>query len=244
MSEQDSPATFLIDPGMTQQPTDGSLPVSVIISTYNSPAHLEKCLTGFLAQDWPDFEILVADDGSTGETRELVESISRHAPFPVLHFWQPDEGFRKPAILNKAIKSAQTEYLLFTDGDCIPRKDFVRVHATGATVDRFLSAGVEYLSATATTELPLEAILDQSLFDPRWIRNHRERPRRFGKVNHNPVVQLLAKWTSFTRPTFNGHNVSAWKSDILAANGFDERMKYGGLDRELGERLVTRGLRG
>jgi hypothetical protein len=47
-----------------------------------------------------------------------------------------------------------------------------------------------------------------------------------------------------TRPTWNGHNASAFKHDILAVNGFDERMQWGGLDRELGERLENAGVRG
>ncbi len=47
-----------------------------------------------------------------------------------------------------------------------------------------------------------------------------------------------------TRPTWNGGNASTWKSDLLRVNGFDERLEYGGEDRELGERLINRGLRG
>ena len=47
-----------------------------------------------------------------------------------------------------------------------------------------------------------------------------------------------------TAPTWNGHNASAWRSDLLAVNGFDMDMAYGGLDRALGERLENYGLRG
>jgi hypothetical protein len=46
-----------------------------------------------------------------------------------------------------------------------------------------------------------------------------------------------------TRPTFNGHNASVWKASLYRVNGFDERMGYGGLDRELGERLCNAGVR-
>jgi hypothetical protein len=49
---------------------------------------------------------------------------------------------------------------------------------------------------------------------------------------------------SLPAATFNGHNTSAWKRDILAVNSFDERMAYGGLDRELGERLINSGIKG
>ena len=47
-----------------------------------------------------------------------------------------------------------------------------------------------------------------------------------------------------TRATWNGGNASTWRADLLAANGFDNRLKYGGEDRELGERLMNAGLKG
>jgi len=47
-----------------------------------------------------------------------------------------------------------------------------------------------------------------------------------------------------TRPTWNGGNASGWRCDLVAANGFDERMGYGGQDRELGRRLENAGVRG
>jgi GT2 family glycosyltransferase len=46
-----------------------------------------------------------------------------------------------------------------------------------------------------------------------------------------------------TAASWNGHNASGWKRDLVAVNGFDERMQYGGQDRELGERLVHAGVR-
>jgi hypothetical protein len=42
-----------------------------------------------------------------------------------------------------------------------------------------------------------------------------------------------------TKPTWNGHNASGWKADLISVNGFNEEMQYGGEDRELGERLVN-----
>jgi hypothetical protein len=47
-----------------------------------------------------------------------------------------------------------------------------------------------------------------------------------------------------TGPTWNGHNASTWRDALIAANGFDLDMPYGGQDRALGERLVNLGFRG
>ena len=57
------------------------------------------------------------------------------------------------------------------------------------------------------------------------------------------LVSIVLNFLTPTTPSWNGHNASGWKEDILAINGFDERMQYGGQDRELGERLVNYGVK-
>jgi glycosyltransferase involved in cell wall biosynthesis len=218
--------------------------VSVIIATYNAPVLLRRVLSGYAMQDCGGFDILVADDGSGPETRDVIERFARELPLPIQHIWHEDAGFRKTIILNRAIEAARGEYLIFTDGDCIPRNDFVSVHVGNARPGRFLSGGVEPLSRAATEALSDGMVDTQELFDPLWLADNRERPRLFGKVNRGRLVQQLLRRFSPTAPTFNGHNSSAWKKDILSVNGFDERLAYGGLDRELGERLVNRGVTG
>ena len=102
---------------------------SVIFTTYNHPKWLEKTLWGFSTQSFRDFEIIVADDGSGQETRDVIESLKPQIDIPIQHIWQEDDGFQKCRILNKAIVASQGEYLIFTDGDCIPHPDFVRNHS-------------------------------------------------------------------------------------------------------------------
>ena len=218
--------------------------VTIIVSTYNSPAHLKNSLLGYAEQNAVQMELIVADDGSGPETRELIEAFARTAPFAVRHVWQPDNGFCKPAILNKAIKAASAGYLLFTDGDCIPRKDFVATHLAKSRKGFFLSGGVEYLSLAAQSKIDEQAISQQLLFDPTWLAANREKLKLVGKVSRSRLLHSLARRLTTTRPTFNGHNASVWKQDIVAVNGFDERMVYGGLDRELGERLAHSGVNG
>lgn len=102
--------------------------VSVVVSTYNQPEWLEKVLWGYHMQNCKDFELIVADDGSGSPTRELLERIGPTLSYRLKHVWHEDKGFRKCGILNKAILAASTDYLIFTDGDCIPRKDFIEQH--------------------------------------------------------------------------------------------------------------------
>ena len=63
------------------------------------------------------------------------------------------------------------------------------------------------------------------------------------KLSARGLEARLLNAVTPTKPTWNGHNSSGWKEEILAVNGFDERMQYGGEDRELGERLFNKGIK-
>src|SRR5262245_85520 len=115
--------------------------LSVIISTYNNPKWLEKVLWGYESQTHRDFEVVIADDGSGEPTRELIEKFKKESSLQIIHVWHPDDGFQKSAILNKAIVASTTDYLVFSDGDCIPRNDFLEVHAQNLSPGHFLSGG-------------------------------------------------------------------------------------------------------
>src|SRR5512134_1385444 len=103
--------------------------ISVVLATYNSPTWLEKVIWGYAAQTMAPAEIVVADDGSTQETLLAIERLNRSTRLNLRHVWHEDRGFRKCEILNKAIVASASEYLIVSDGDCIPRRDFVEVHA-------------------------------------------------------------------------------------------------------------------
>ena len=81
--------------------------VSLIISTYNWPRALYLCLDSVMQQSVLPDEILIADDGSGMETRDVVRHFERISPVPVRHIWHEDRGFRVAAIRNKAIAAQQ-----------------------------------------------------------------------------------------------------------------------------------------
>ena len=64
--------------------------ISVIISTYNKPHFLEKVLTGYSFQTFKDFEIIIADDGSSNETKEIIEKFERIISQEIYHVWHED----------------------------------------------------------------------------------------------------------------------------------------------------------
>lgn len=218
---------------------------SIVFSTYNQPDWLEKTLLGFAAQDRSDFEVLVADDGSRDETRERIDGLRGRLPYELHHLWQPDEGFRKCHILNKAILASRADYLIFTDGDCIPRRDFVSVHLRLRERGRFLSGGYFKLPMGISKAIDADDIAGNRCFRLDWLRERGLKPAaRDVKLTAKGGAAVLLDAVVPTRASWNGHNASGWKDDILRANGFDERMGYGGQDREFGERLENAGIRG
>ena len=217
---------------------------SVIFTTYNHPRWLEKTLWGFSAQSYRDFEIIVADDGSDQETRDVVESIKSQIDIPIQHLWQPDDGFQKCRILNKAIVASRGEYLIFTDGDCIPHPDFVKNHVDLAAENTLLSGGYFKLPLEVSRALTRQDIVSGNCTRPGWLLRHGVAfTPKIAKLFSHPVIGAILDALTITRATWNGHSSSTWKKHILAVNGFDERMQYGGQDREFGERLMNMGIR-
>jgi glycosyltransferase involved in cell wall biosynthesis len=218
--------------------------LSVICTTYNSPLWLQKVLWGYQCQEFKDFEMIIADDGSTAETGDMIKEIQKEAGFQIRHLWQDDRGFRKCEILNKAIDASTGNYLLFSDGDCIPRSDFTRVHFQRKKEGYFLSGGYFKLPMTISERISRDDIFSARCFDIRWLKEH-----GLSTSFKNSKLSLRGSGSDFmnrvtpTNASWNGHNSSGWKKDILAVNGFDERMRYGSEDREFGERLFHHGIR-
>ena len=218
--------------------------LSVIFSTYNSEEWLEKVILGFSVQTFRDFEIIIADDGSRAATKELIDRLRSEISIPIIHVWQEDNGFQKSQILNKAILAATSDYLLFTDGDCIPREDFVAVHVNHREEGYFLSGGYFKLPMAISKAITKEDIIQQNCFNLKWLREQGLKSS-FKNVKFT-ATGFLSKVLNFVTPTnasWNGHNSSGWKKDLMAVNGFNQEMQYGGQDRELGERLFNKGLK-
>jgi glycosyltransferase involved in cell wall biosynthesis len=221
-----------------------ALDTSIIISTYNSPAWLKKVLYGYNNQTYRQFEIVIADDGSKDATRELLERMQKEVFFPIVHVWHEDNGFQKSQILNKAILKCSTPYIIMSDGDCIPRKDFVEQHVKYREEGYFLSGGYFMLPMDISEKIDKEDIYTERCFDVAWLkRNGLPSSFKNNKLNSGSLKAAFLNAVTPTNASWNGHNASGWKVDIVAVNGFDERMQYGGQDRELGERLVNYGLK-
>ena len=216
---------------------------SVIFSTYNSPDWMEKVLWGFFAQTVRDFEIVIADDGSRDDTRDRIARLSADSALPIKHVWQPDEGFQKSRILNKAIAASKGDYLIFTDGDCIPREDFVAEHLRHAEENCYLSGSYFKLPIDISKAITQDDVNSQRVFSPSWLNEQGlDISRGSLKLASRGWVGELLNYLPIN-PSWNGHNSSCHKKLAIAANGFDENMQYGGQDAEFGLRLRYAGVK-
>ncbi len=217
---------------------------TVIIASYNKPGYLKLVLDGYRNQTQTAFEIIVADDGSTSETKALMQQEQADYPFPLQHIWQADQGFRKCRILNKAVAMAQgSAYLIFTDDDCIPLPDFIESHLKHARKGHFLSSGGMRLPESLTQYI-LARGYDDIDFCFKWLNRHGLPDRiKYKRFYWTDWQRVLLDILLPIKKTFNGNNSSAFRDDIIKVGGFDERMQYHGEDVELGYRLKNSGIR-
>ena len=216
--------------------------VAVIVTTYNRPDALAAVLDGYAAQD-AAFELLVADDGSPDATRSLIEERAKRASCPVRHVWQEDRGFRAAAIRNRALAQTDADYVIFSDGDCVPPRRFVSRHLALAEPGYFLSGNRILLSEHFTAEvlrlrLPIHG-WSTSKWLAAWLRRDVNRAL--------PLLDLPDGAHRKRSPQrwkgVKTCNLSAWRRDLLLVNGLDESYCGWGLeDSDLVIRLLRAGI--
>jgi len=218
--------------------------LAVIVTTYNRPDALRAVLDGYLAQDDPAFELIVADDGSAAETRELVEHYQARARIQLSHVWQPDQGFRAAAARNRALAATSADYVIFTDGDCVPVRGFVAAHRALMQRGYFLAANRVLLSEAFTRRVLAERIPIHQWDSSQWVRAWLRRD-----VNRLlPLFRLPdGAFRSRAPQRWEGVktcNLSAWRDDLVRVNGLDETYQGWGLeDSDLVIRLLHAGIR-
>jgi glycosyltransferase involved in cell wall biosynthesis len=216
---------------------------SVIISTYNRPEHLERCLESYRHQTEGDFEILVADDGSGPETTAVIERARERHTLPIRHVTQEDRGFRKSRILNEAVRQAESDYIIFTDGDCLARENFVAMHLRYRRPGCYLVGRSVKLSRERSERIDLARIQSgrrlrvtlRDLWEMLLPRRNRYVP--YGIYLPGDLGFRLAQRLKQNRAP-RGLNLSVWKPDVVRVNGWNEDFEGWGLeDVELGYRL-------
>ncbi|MDX8396604.1 MAG: glycosyltransferase family 2 protein [Mariprofundaceae bacterium] len=214
--------------------------IAVIISTYNSPEFLRLVLEGYSRQKDKNFSVYIADDGSSSDTKELIESFKHSYPVPIYHVWHADDGFRKARVHNLTLAQVVEPYVLLTDGDCIPLPDTVSTHRVLAQVGTMISGSRILLSADWTELLCKQEVLPMGgimYWLKQWVSGHINRilPLLMSPNLSSPVDQLSG---------IHGCHLACFKDDLLRINGFDESFSgWGREDSDLVARLLHSGVK-
>ena len=214
---------------------------SLIITTYNWPQALRLSVESVWKQTVLPKEIIIADDGSKDETRETIEQLRHQSPIPIIHVWQPDEGFQLSRNRNRGIAAASSEYIIFIDGDCILERHFVEDHIYYAQVGRGICGSRIKLVSSATAKILKSGNFVKPFFLSSKIRFGYHLSAIRNRWLSNRFVYEVGKLQ--TNAKFHGCNMSFWKSDAIRINGFDEEYTaWGWEDRDFGLRLRRSGV--
>ena len=217
---------------------------TVVIATYNQPRELELALVALSRQTQHPAEVIVGDDGSGSETRDLIQRYSTSLPFPLRHAWQRDVGYRKARVINEAVRMAEGDQIIFLDGDSFPHPAWVADHMKSANERHILCGRRVKLGPKLSPEVTTEDIENgsfDSAFSPMILKSKLagdtqrlglavRMPRPIARIMHPRPRKLM------------GVNFSLPKSAFVAINGYNEEWQvYGHEDRDLELRLIRAG---
>jgi glycosyltransferase involved in cell wall biosynthesis len=220
--------------------------ISLIISVYNRPDALALILLACEGQSFPDFEIIVADDGSGPGIAGVLEQADLKRFRAVRHVRHDDLGWRKNRILNSAVRMADSDYLVFIDGDCVPHHRFLEDHWKERAPRVLLCGRRVELSEDWTRAFTPELVRSgryQRIGLKGWVDAARGRALRVEDGIRFPL-RLIPRLLHMKDRGMLGSNFSLHRSDLWEVNGFDEEYEGPGCgeDSDLQYRLQLSGV--
>ena len=209
--------------------------VSLIITTYNRPDALLLVLRSIEGQITLPYEVIIADDGSTNETKEVVTSFQEKSDIRVIHSWQEDSGFRAAKSRNKAIAKATGKYIILIDGDMILHPEFINDHINQAQPSFFVQG-----SRVLLTEDKTNQTLDQQKINFSLLSNGLQ--NRKNAFHSNILSTLFSNKRNYLRG-IRTCNMAFYKQDCININGFNNDFEgWGREDTEFITRLLNSGI--
>lgn len=210
---------------------------SLVLSTYNWPEALELVLLSLLNQSLLPNEVIIADDGSSHSTKDLIDRFRIKFPVSIIHVSHEDQGFRKSMIMNKAIAQASNPYIIQIDGDIIMHKHFIKDHLSMAAKGTYL-----YGSRVNITKSHLENLFKNKQISFNYFSKGIKKRNRTLRI---PLLAGLNKKVTEISSKTRGCNISFWKDDFIKVNGYNEEFRFwGNEDSEMVIRLHHIGIQG
>ncbi len=208
---------------------------ALIVTTYNNPEVLALSLTTALHQTVAPDEIIVADDGSSTDTADLIKRIAEESRTSIYHCWQKNKGFRAARCRNMAIARSRADYCILIDGDIMLEKHFIEDHINYASDGFFVQGSRVILSEEATKQILQSKDTAVGFFD-----------HSVGNRKNCIRSTFLSRIFSLRNCKLGGIktcNFAFWKGDAVRVNGFNEDfIGWGQEDTEFAARLLHSGI--
>jgi glycosyltransferase involved in cell wall biosynthesis len=182
---------------------------TLIISVYKDVSALEAVLRSVVLQKEKDFEVIISQDCDDPCFDQLIEKF--RSSFPIKHLQQPDQGFLKTKMLNKAIRASESERLIFIDGDCVLHRRFVKQYVHSIREGRMCIGRRVNLDAETSRKIRS---------GERTVPGYLEMIRN----KSTSVEESFPLWSLLQRKLVPllGSNMGWYKADLIKINGFDE----------------------
>ena len=209
--------------------------LTLIITTYNWPEALLLVIESIRLQTVKPDEVIIADDGSSKETEDLIKGFNIDDDFNIIHSWQEDKGFRAARSRNMAISKSTGEYIVLIDGDTLLHADFVKDHILNAQHGFFVQGSRVLISESQTKKTLLNKKINFSFFSS-----------EFSNKKNAIHSKVLAIFFSRKKNHLNGIkscNMGFYRKDCIKINGFNNDFEgWGREDSEFVVRLMNSGI--
>jgi len=203
--------------------------VSLIVPTYKDTIALRLILEALELQTYKNFEVIVAEDDNSSETKNLIASL--HPSYSIKHYSHDDMGNRKPTAVNASIAMSEGDYIIMIDGDTIPYSTFIDAHvrlseSKKALCGRRVNLGDNVSSDLRTGIKNIGDIEHHFIASLKYLKADNSRHLEQGiYLKPNSMLQKIV-----SKLDKNIHmlasNFSCYKSDLVAVNGIDEALPF------------------
>jgi len=210
--------------------------LTLIITTYNWPDSLSLVMESIKLQTICPNEVIIADDGSGKETKDLITNIIKNSDLNIIHSWQEDKGYRASRSRNKAILQSSGDYIILIDGDMILHPNFIQDHIAASEFGFYVQGSRVLLSEMQTKKVLDKKIVNFSFFTS-GLKN------RKNSIHSKLLSSIFSNKKNHLRG-IKSCNMSFYKQDCINVNGFNNDFEgWGREDSEFVVRLINSGVK-
>ena len=210
--------------------------LTLIITTYNWPESLFLVMESIKYQTILPDEVIIADDGSTKETKDLINNFKKDTDLNIVHSWQEDMGFRAARARNNAIFKSSGDYIVLIDGDTILHNNFVKDHIANAESGFFVQGSRALISEKHTKKALAEKTVNFPFFSS-GLKN------RKNSIHSKFLSSIFSSKKNYLLG-IKSCNMAFYKKDCLNINGFNNEFEgWGREDSEFVVRLINSGIK-